>query len=152
MKNSNLILTPQGKKKLEEELVALRTKRPLALEELQRARAMGDLKENSAYQTARAHLSDIDHHIIKCELMLRRSTVVEKQDIESVQIGSLVKVKNGSFEMVVTIVGEFEADPKKKHISHGSPLAKALLGKKKGEKANLVTETAVIEYSIIDIT
>lgn len=152
MKNNNLILTPQGKKKLEDELLALRTKRPLALEELQRARAMGDLKENSAYQAARSRLTDIDRHIIKRELMLRRSTVVEKQDIETIQIGSVVTVQNGSFEMIVTIVGESEADPKKKHISHGSPLAKALLGKKKGEQARLTTETAVIEYSIIDIT
>jgi len=152
MNNSNLILTPQGKKKLEDELLALRTKRPLALEELQRARAMGDLKENSAYQAARSHLTDIDRHIIKRELMLRRSTVVEKQDIETIQIGSVVTVQNGSFEMIVTIVGESEADPKKKHISHGSPLAKALLGKKKGEQARLTTETTVIEYSIIDIT
>ncbi|PJE62343.1 transcription elongation factor GreA [Candidatus Roizmanbacteria bacterium CG10_big_fil_rev_8_21_14_0_10_39_6] len=152
MNNNNLILTPQGKKKLEDELLALRTKRPLALEELQRARAMGDLKENSAYQAARSHLTDIDRHIIKRELMLRRSTVVEKQDIETIQIGSVVTVQNGSFEMIVTIVGESEADPKKKHISHGSPLAKALLGKKKGEQARLTTETTVIEYSIIDIT
>lgn len=152
MKNTNLILTPQGKKKLEEELKNLRIRRPVALEELQRARAMGDLKENSAYQAARAKLSDIDHHIIKCELMLRRSTVVEKQDIEIVQIGSVVKIQNGSFEMIVTIVGESEADPKKKYISHGSPLAKALLGKKKGEKARLATESISLEYSIINIT
>lgn len=152
MKNTNLILTPKGKKKLEEELKNLRFVRPSALEELQRARAMGDLKENSAYQAARAKLSDIDHRIIKCELILRRSTVVEKQNVETVQIGSVVKIQNGSFEMIVTIVGESEADPKKKHISHGSPLAKALLGKKKGEKALLATESISLEYSIIDIT
>ena len=87
----NILLTKEGKEKLEKELADLRTKRPHILEDLQRARAQGDLKENGAYQAARENLTNTDRRIVKLELTLRNSTVVIKQKTDAVQIGSIIQ-------------------------------------------------------------
>ena len=148
MQRNDYILTKEGKEKLEKELKELRESRPAAVEALNHARSMGDLRENSAYQATKAKLSDIDHRIVHLELMIRKSVVIEKTESDKIQIGSTVTVKNGVTSMTVTIVGETEQNPKEKKVSVKSPLAQALYGKKKGDIAHLVTPNGNISYTI----
>jgi transcription elongation factor GreA len=145
------LLTPEGKANLEQELVDLRAKRQEALVELQRARSMGDLRENSAYQAARERLGNIDRRIIKVELTLRHSQTIAKNNGDNVQIGSQVKLLVNGQTIIYEIVGDAEMDLKQKKISFNSPLAKAMLGKKKNDTIKVMTPSGSQEYQIIKI-
>ncbi len=144
-------LTPAGKQKLEKELVDLRGVRPDALVNLQRARAMGDLKENGAYQAAREHLTNLDRRIIKLELLLRTAVVVEKTNEEIVQLGSTVEVDGAQGRFIYHIVGDAEMNLKEKKISLNSPLGKALMNHVKNDTVELFTPSGVVIYKIISI-
>jgi len=148
MQKYKYVLTKEGKEKLERELVELRANRPKAVEALNIARSQGDLRENSAYQATKAKLVDIDHRIVKLELMVRQSIVVSNIADGTVQIGSVVTIKNSSGSMTVTIVGETEQDPKVKKISVKSPLARVLYQKKEGDKVKLETPNGIVLYTI----
>lgn len=148
----SVLLTKEGKEKLEKELVDLRANRPRILEDLQRARSQGDLKENGAYQAARENLTNTDRRIVKLELTLRNSTVVVKQKTDAVQIGSDVHLEVNGKKIAYMIVGEAESDIKEHKISHQSPLAQKLLGKKKDATIILQTPNGAITYKITDIT
>lgn len=151
MKNDEYLLTPQGKQKLELELKKLREERPHAVEALNHARSMGDLRENSAYTATKAKLSDIDHRIVKLELMLRKSIVVEKTDDGKVGAGNTVTLGAKEGRITVTIVGDSEADPKTRKISMKSPLAQAIAGKKVGDIAKFESPNGIIEYTVMQI-
>lgn len=145
------ILTPQGKQKLETELANLRAKRPQIVEEVQRARALGDLRENSAYQANKDKMRQTDRRITQLELILRHSEVVEKTNKNEVQLGSRIETEFNGQAQVFELVGESEADPKSRRISLNSPLGKAFLGKKPDDLAEVVTPAGVNTYKIVKI-
>lgn len=142
------ILTPDGKRKLEQELLELRQGRPAVLVEVNQARAQGDLRENSAYQANKEKLRDIDRRITRLELMLRRSVVVEKSASDEVQLGSALVVMVNGMEKEYHLVGETEADPKSGKISLNSPLGKAFMGKKAGQTVPVITPMGEQYYTI----
>ncbi len=145
-------MTPQGRQKLEKELEALRKERPEALQELQQARAMGDLRENSAYQAARERMRNLDRRITRIAFTLRTATVVEKTSKDEIQLGSKVTLAINGNEVQYIIVGRAEADPKEKKISAESPLGKALMGRRKQETVRLETPDGRTEYKVLDIS
>jgi len=145
------ILTPDGKRKLEVEMAELRARRPAILVEVNKARALGDLKENGAYQANREILRETDRRITKLELMLRRSEVVEKSDTDQVQLGSKVTIEYLGKKQDYYIVGETEADPKERRVSLMSPFGKAFLGKNIGEEVRVMTPSGENVYKILKI-
>lgn len=147
-----VILTPQGKQKLEQELADLRIRRPAVVAEVQRARAMGDLKENSAYQANRDKLRSTDRRLVQLELLLRQAHVIEKTDSEAVQLGSRIVVESRSGKIEYEIVGESEANPKEHKVSLNSPLGKAFLGRQKGEQVEVLTPAGKHQYIILEIS
>lgn len=146
------IISPEGQAKLIKELADLRVQRAPAVVELNRARSMGDLRENSAYQACRARLNDIDSRIVRIELTLRNCIVTEKLDNDLVQVGSIITVKNTHSEMTLTIVGETEASPKEFKVSVRSPLGKAFMGKKVGDTAIVHTPDGESTYTILKVS
>ncbi len=145
------ILTPLGKQKLEAELVDLRSRRPQIVAEVQRARALGDLKENSAYQANKDKMRQTDRRITYLELLLRNSQVVEKTDKEEVQLGSRIKAEINGQAVVFELVGDSEADPKSRRISLHSPLGKAFLNRKKNDTVTVMTPAGQSVYKILQI-
>lgn len=145
------ILTPLGKQKLEQELFDLRQKRPQIVTEVQRARALGDLRENSAYQANKDKMRQTDRRITEIELILRHSEVVEKTDKEEVQLGSRVEVEFNKQKIDYWIVGESEANPKERKVSLNSPLGKAFLGRKKNDLVTVITPAGQNIYKILQI-
>lgn len=144
-------LTPEGKEKLEKEMAQLREERPAVLALLNLARAQGDLKENGAYQAAREKLTGMDRRIVKMELIVRNSKVVEKNTNGVINLGSTVSIEAGSFKQTFQIVSENEVDIKNKKISEKSPLGKCLIGKKKGDTAELVTPVGKTVYTVMEV-
>ncbi len=150
MKAKKQYLTAQGLAELKKEYDDLvHKKRPEVVSQLTTAREMGDLSENAQYQAARDELSFMDDRISELEELLKQVSVIDdsKKTTGVVSVGSTVTVTNGKEEKY-RIVGEWEADPRKKKISDQSPLGKALLGKKIGEKAVVAAPSGKIEYTI----
>ncbi|MDO8488105.1 MAG: transcription elongation factor GreA [bacterium] len=151
--NGNIIpITQAGLDKLQAELDELvNQKRPQLVERLTLARSMGDLSENSDYQSAKEDLTFVDGRSAELEELIKNSKVIQPQISDKVDFGNSVKVKLDGQQVVFQIVGEWEANPAEKKISHSSPLGQALLGKKVGDKVEVTAPAGKIVYTIVGI-
>lgn len=148
-----MLITQEGLDQLKGELVDLQnTRRPQLVERLSLARSMGDLSENSDYQSAREDLTFVDGRISELEELIKSAQVVKPSQNAQIEIGHSVTVKVNSHEAVFHIVGEWEADPKQQKISHSSPLGQALVGKKIGDKVEVAAPAGKLVYTIVSIS
>lgn len=151
--NSQIQITSQGLKALGEELEILKSeKRPKLVDRLSYARSQGDLSENSDYQNARDELEFLDGRISELEAVMKNAVVMRTGGKRTqVSFGTTVTLKVNGKKQVFDIVGEWEADPAEQKISHTSPLGKALIGKKVGDKAEVEAPVGKITYHILSI-
>lgn len=146
-------ITEEGLRKIEEELENRKTKiRQSIANAIKEAKEQGDLSENAEYSEAKRQQSENEARISKLEFMLKESTVV-KYDKNSggAQMGSRVKVKFDGQEMEFQIVGSNEASPAQMKISNESPMGKAFMGHKKGDKVEVNTPGGKVKYTILDL-
>lgn len=148
-----LQLTKEGYETLKKELDALlNVKRPKLIERLSYARSQGDLSENSDYTNAKEELEFLDGRIIELNEVLKNAKVVTATTKgNGVAVGAKVTVKVNGTRHVFEIVGEWEADPVNKKISHESPLGKALVGKNVGDKVEVEAPVGKVIYEILAI-
>lgn len=146
-------LTKQGFDNLQKEhQELLKKKRPTAVERLQKARAMGDLSENSEYTAAKEELAFVEGRIQEIEELLKNVEIVKNYNRRTnVDLGVKVTVEVNGKQESFEIVGEFEADPLNKKLSHTSPIGKALVGKKVGDLVEVEVPAGKIKYKIVDI-
>lgn len=150
--NHSVILTKEGLATLKAEHEDLvKTKRLAAVERLALARDQGDLAENSEYTDAKQALAFIDGRILELEEVLHGVKVVTSHPKGQIDVGCTVTLTINGKKEEFTIVGEWEADPISKKISHESPLGKALLGKKVGDKVEVEAPAGKILYKILHI-
>lgn len=151
--NKKVQVTKEGLQSLKKELKFLQEeKRPKLVDRLKHARAEGDLSENSDYQNARDELEFLDGRISELEGVLQNAEVVKSNgNADEVSVGTKVRLTVNGAEHVFHIVGEWEADPAEKKISHSSPLGQALMGKKVGELAEVEAPVGKVIYKIIEI-
>ena len=151
MKN-DVKLTQEGLETLKAELVELRDiKRPKLVDRLANARSQGDLSENSDYQSAKEELEFLDGRIEELEEVIKTAVVAPAVKTGDVGVGTKVTVKVGGSKVIFNIVGDWEADPVNKKISHESPLGKALVGKKAGDQIEVEAPAGKIQYEILAI-
>ena len=145
-------LTKEGLADIKREYRELiEVKRPQVVERLASARQMGDLAENSEYTHAKEELSFIDGRIEELKNIINNVVLINNQGQKprAVGLGCRVTVQIGEEEeQVFHLVGEWEADPTKKKISHKSPLGRSLLGKKVGEQVAVEAPVGKIVYTI----
>ena len=152
-----IILTNEGYHKLLEELEYLKTTgRDEAAEKIRVARGFGDLSENSEYDEAKNDQAALEARIAELEAQLKIARIMDESEInnELVHVGSKVTVKDAKGKkFTYTISGATEADPFNGKISNESPVGKALMDKKVGEKgeAILPNGTTVI-YTVVEIS
>lgn len=146
-----ILFTKAGFDTIKKEQEDLLASRPAAVEDLKKAREMGDLSENGYYKGARAKLSSIDHRLRVLAHMIRFAKVQEVGATGVVEIGATVHLKSDNGEIAYMIVGEQEANPSEKKISHVSPLGKALLGKKKGDVIHFETPRGTTIFTITSL-
>lgn len=153
MDNKKIYLTKEGLADLKKEYEELTTiKRPDVLSRVAQARSLGDLSENAEYVAAREDLSFIDGRIDELEELLKQAVLItESHSNHMVKLGSKVTLHTKGKKEVFTVVGEWEADPTEKKISHKSPLGLALMGKKVGEKVEVEAPAGKILYTIKSI-
>ncbi|HCC22005.1 hypothetical protein A2480_04215 [Candidatus Uhrbacteria bacterium RIFOXYC2_FULL_47_19] len=152
--DNDLHLTPRRIKELKEELQKLKERiRPKMVEELTRAREMGDLSENAAYSYAKGRLAGIDRRIFEIGNLIKNAITIEGgADSEGrIRIGATVTVEVGGHRRGFEITGSQETDPGSGRISHRSPVGSALLGHTAGETVIIKTSDREIEYLIISV-
>lgn len=137
-------MTAEGKEKLQAELKNLKlVKRPEVIERIKVARSFGDLSENSEYDAAKDEQSHVEDRIAQVEDMLKYAQVVDADSVDpnEVSVGKTVTYTEVGEDdpETYTIVGSDESDPLNGKISNDSPIAQALLGKKKGETVSITT-------------
>jgi transcription elongation factor GreA len=154
MTEEEILLTPQGKAKLEAELEHLRTvKRPQVAQQLRRSIEEGDLTENIGYEDAKHEQSFVEGRILTLETLFKKAVVVEGATTsDTVGFGSWVTVmERGGGEEVFQIVGSAEVDPGNSRISNESPLGKALLDHRVGDEVAVEAPDGVLHFEILDI-
>ena len=152
-----IYLTAEGYKKLKDELDHLRSvERPAAAAAIAEARDRGDLSENAEYDAAREAQGLLEMRIAKLEETLTNSRIIDETKIDKskVQIPSKVTLlnKNTNKQMTYTIVAEHEANLREGKLAIGTPIAKALLGHKKGDEVEVTVPAGILRFEILDIS
>ncbi len=152
-----IIVSHEGLKKLQQELEHLKTvKRKEVAQAIQKARAYGDLSENSEYDEAKNEQAEIEGKIANLEATLENAIVLDDSDLgtDKVNVGNKVTVHNidADEECEYKIVSTAEADPIMGLISDDSPLGKALIGQRKGDSVNVETPMGIVKYTITEIS
>ncbi len=143
METRRVPVTRDGLERLKAELEELKeVRRPQIVAQVAEARSHGDLRENAAYDAARHDQAMNEKRIGELEALLRSAVVMDEDEVrdrDSVGIGSTVVVDFEGDEERYTIVGAIEAKPAAGLISNESPIGKALLGKRPGQDAFVMT-------------
>ena len=152
----DVVLTKEGYEELKEKLAVLKSGRSDIAEKLKTARSFGDLSENSEYDEAKSEQAKLEAEINDIEAMLLRATIMDEDNVNSevVHLGSVVTIKGtakGSAEKTFTITGFAQADSTKGKISDESPVGKALMGHKVGDKVSVEAPRGVMTYKIVKL-
>lgn len=147
----------EGLDKLKHDLNQLITvERPHISQQIAEARDKGDLSENAEYDAAKEAQGLLEIKISKLQGLIINARVVDesKMDADKVLLFSIATIKNlkNNAVMTYTLVPETEADLKDKKISVTSPIATAMLGKKKGDTFEVNAPVGILNFEIIDIT
>ena len=151
-----VILTPEGHKKLQAEIEYLSSeKRREVAERIRIAREFGDITENAEYDDAKNEQALLEHRIATLEERLRDARVITKKDVakDVVSVGSKVRLRDVSAKQTVEyrIVGSAEANPAENKLSNESPVGKAIIGHKKGETVEVAAPRGSMKYKILEI-
>ncbi|NLL19355.1 MAG: transcription elongation factor GreA [Clostridia bacterium] len=157
MAENEVILTPEGLRRLEEELENLKSvRRREVAERIKQAIEFGDISENSEYEDAKNEQAFIEGRILTLEKKLRNARVLDDSEVATdvVSLGSRVLLKDIEFgdELEYFLVGSMEADPANFKISNESPVGKAILGAKTGDIVEVNVPAGVLKYQVLKIS
>jgi len=149
-------MTVEGYKTLEAELLRLKSEeRPRIIQAIAEARAHGDLSENAEYHAAKEAQGLNEAKVAELEDKLSRADIVDpaKMSGSTIKFGATVTLVDEDTEEKVKykIVGDLEASVKEGKISISSPIARALIGKSKGESAEVTTPKGSKSYEVLKI-
>ena len=154
----DIVLTKEGYEELAQKLKVLKSEgRSEIAEKLKVARSFGDLSENSEYDEAKSEQAKLEAEINDIETMLSRASIIDEEEnsnTETVHLGSIVTIKEttrGSAEKTYTITGFAQANPSEGKISDESPVGKALMGHKVGDKVAVEAPRGIINFKIVKI-
>ena len=156
MAEKQIVITPEGYQKLQEELEYLKVvKRKEITEKIKEAKGFGDLSENSEYDAAKEAQANMEQRVAEIENILKNAAVVSGNEGPDDVVGICSKVKvfasDIEEEEEYTIVGSTESDPLSNKISNESPIGKALLGRKIGETVDVETPAGIVQFKILEI-
>lgn len=148
-------LTTQGYQDLKNELIRLKNERPHVTEEIRKAAADKDFRENAPLEAAREYQGHLEARIRELEESLKKAVIiVDTQNVdEKIKLGDTVVIRDRCSNelMTCTLVDAREANPIKGKISIASPIGKALLGKTIGDSIEVVAPAGVMPYNVEDV-
>jgi transcription elongation factor GreA len=157
MSTERVPITPEGYKKLQEELKRLKTvERPEIIKAIERARAFGDLSENAEYETAKDRQGFIEARIKELEGKISRAEIIDPSKLSSrdrVIFGvrvTLEEIESGD-KVTYQLVGPDESEPENGLISVTSPIGRALLGKRVDDEVRVQVPGGIREFVVLKI-
>src|SRR5256885_12795604 len=149
-------MTPRGVQALREELKRLReVERPKNVQDIEEARAHGDLRENAEYHAAKEKQGFIEGRSREIEAVLAQAEVIDPGRLSGKRVvfGATVQITDtdSGEEMTYTIVGDYESDIKLGRIAISAPVARALIGKDQGDTVTIRTGKGSREYQITSV-
>jgi transcription elongation factor GreA len=146
-------ISKDGLDKLRAELAEMtNVRRPEIAQRIHDAKEHGDLSENAEYEDAKNEQAFVEGRIQTLETMIKNASLIDEHtSTDHVQIGSTVKVKGDDGTETFSIVGSAEAKPADGRISNESPVGRALLGRKKGDKVVVKVPAGDFSYTILEI-
>lgn len=148
-------LTLEGKLKLQEELEHLITvRRPEVARQIAEAKADGDLSENAGYDEAKNTQAFVEGRILTLKTLLSNAVLITENAFrDTVDIGAKVTIKDVEFgdQETYTIVGSAEVDPNNGRISLRSPIGRALIGHRRGDRVNVATPSGPVQFEIVSL-
>jgi transcription elongation factor GreA len=152
---ADTFLTKEGLAKLQAEHKALQQQKRELTEEVSKAAAMGDLRENAEYHAARERLQHVSARLLELDTKLHHVRIIDDLDVKDgeARVGVSVTLEDEQTKEQFTyrLVGAEEADPQNGKLSIVSPLGKSLLGKKQGERFRLNLPKTSVPYRVIEI-
>ena len=157
IQEEEIVLTAQGRQRIEEELDRLVTvDRHEVAARIKDAKDYGELTENAEYEAAKNAQAFVEGRILDLKGILSRARLLRHDDIPTdwVGLGAVVTIQDKDFgdDWTVTLVSSYEADPDQDFLSNESPIGKALMGKRIGETVEVKTPDGIIRYEVISIT
>ncbi|MGC8473541.1 MAG: transcription elongation factor GreA [Candidatus Dormibacteria bacterium] len=153
MQDKPVPLTPDGLRRLQEELEQLVSqRRPEIAQRIKHAKEFGDLSENAEYEDAKNEQGFVEGRILTLEQMIRNASLIGEAAADgSVRLGSTVTVQDEFGTSSYTIVGPAEADAASGRISLESPVGKALIGREPGEEVEVETPGGARRVRILEL-
>lgn len=149
-------ITEAGLRKLRAELDALKAERPVISAQIAEARDKGDLSENAEYDAAKEAQGMLEMRIAKLEATIAGARIIDesKLNTNTIQMLNRVTIKNINLGKTVeyTLVSENEANLKEGKLSIGTPIAQALLGKKRGDLVEVQVPSGILKLEVLEIS
>jgi transcription elongation factor GreA len=157
-KNQELV-TPEGLEKLQQELSYLtEVRRKEVADRIRQARDFGDISENSEYDDAKTEQGLLERRISEIQRRIRNAKVVDPSEAatDAVDLGTRVTLRvagrrGKKNERTFQIVGANESDPTNGKLSHASPVGRAVLKRRVGDKVTVSTPRGSTEYEIVNV-
>jgi transcription elongation factor GreA len=152
-----IVLTAQGRQKIEDELERLVTiERHEVAARIKDAKDYGELTENAEYEAAKNAQAFVEGRILDLKSIVSRARVLRYETIptDKIGLGSIATIRDDDFgdDWTVTLVSSYEADPDQDLLSDEAPIGKALVGKKVGDHIEVKTPDGLIRYEVVSIT
>jgi transcription elongation factor GreA len=151
-----IILTPEGYRRLKDEIDYLSTKkREEVAERIKESRYFGDITENSEYDDAKNEQAMLEQRIYALEEKIRSAIVIDAKSVKTDTVGVGTKVtlqdmRKGDV-LQYSIVGSAEADPASHKLSNESPVGRAIIGRKPGDKVTVAVPQGSVKFKVLAI-
>ena len=157
MPDNPVLLTEEGRARLEKELVQLKTvRRPQVAERIRQAKELASTQNNAEYDDAKNDQAFVEGRILTLEKLIQDARIINEEEAHhasAVQIGSTVHLVDGEGKRTqYTIVGSAEADPKSGRISNESPVGLSLLGKRVGDEVQVSVPKGLLRFTLTKIS
>ena len=154
--NIKQMYTKQGYQDLVDELKYLKlTRREEIKEQIAVARGFGDLSENAEYDEARNEQAKVEARIQELEALIENAEIIDESmmDARSISLGSVVTLYDEDYDEEITysIVGSNQADPLEQKISDQSPIGRALMGKKAGDRVTVTAPAGELHFKVLEV-
>jgi transcription elongation factor GreA len=144
-----VLLTAEGLEKLKSELELTRQRRLESGDRLKEAAQPGDIEDNPEYEQAKEEVGLLDSRIYELEEMIGRAQIIEEKHGSVAEPGSTIEVENTEGETeIYHLVGAVESDPSSGRISVESPVGRALVGKRKGDRVSVSVPAGTINLTV----
>jgi transcription elongation factor GreA len=148
-----VLLTPEGLERLKQELESVRARRQEAGERMRDAFQPGDIEDNPEYEQAKEEVALLDSRIYELEEMIARAQLIEERHGSVAEPGSTIEIvdDDGTVERY-HLVGAVESDPSSGRISIESPVGRALVGKRKGDRVTVSAPSGTLNFTVRSVS